>query len=107
MNKPRIIPQPATKTPGKFQKQTVQLDPCNIDDQEAIEKPHSRLFFHGGDILADIENALSMLNPPAELLHFPPAFYLHMPVADTGLILERIGFRKEVEGSSYYFRPSR
>jgi hypothetical protein len=103
---PKITPQPATKTPGKFQKQLVQLDACNLDNPEAKEQPHSSLFFRGGDILNEIDEALAQIKPRPELVRFGHAFAVRISTADSAAILESIGFKREIPGSNLFHRPT-
>lgn len=103
----KITPQPASKTPGKFAKQIVQLDACNIDNESATDKPHSRVFFRGGDILAELEHALRLQNQSAELLGSGPRFFIRIPVSSTITILESIGFKREIDESNLYFRATK
>jgi hypothetical protein len=84
----------------------VQLDACNIGNEHTTEKPHSRLFFHGGDIFAEIENALRKLNPPAKLLNAGIGFYVCIPIHITASVLESIGFRKEIPESNLFYRAT-
>jgi hypothetical protein len=94
---------PATTTPVKFQRESIQLCACNIDEPTSNDKPHSRMNVSGNRVYNELKDSLQKYETK-DLIFLEFAICVRDCESAMDKLIVELGFLKEHQASSLYSR---